>query len=90
MKLIFCLKCKDVLKLHVGIRRDCLCGKSWGMYLENGLDADIGGRAIPLGFANSSFVAALKARPATGDGSRFEAFVIPEKCDTVHKRRKKK
>ena len=82
MKLIFCSQCYDVVKLHFD-RRKCLCGKVWGYYKSDGLNAVISTNAIPLGFANSSLVEALKSRPKTGWGKRFEAFIIPEQCDTV-------
>lgn len=63
-------------------RRVCECGRSWGLY-ETVEQARIGGAAIPLGIGNRSLVDALEDRPAEGDGSRFLAFVIPVKCDTV-------
>ena len=51
--------------------------------MEDGLNAEIGGRAIPLGFDNGSFVRALSDRPKEGLGRRFEAFVIAEQCPTI-------
>lgn len=82
MKLIFCTVCNDVLRLYRH-RRTCECGAAWGHYLEDNLHAAIGASAIPLGFRNDEFARDLRARPAVGLGSRFAAFVIPEKCDTV-------
>ena len=82
MKLIFCPNCEDVVKLHYN-NRHCLCGDAWGYYRDDGLNAVIGGKAVPLGFDNSSLVTALKERPADGMGRRFVAFVIPEQCPTV-------
>jgi hypothetical protein len=82
MKLFFCPKCHDIIKLTFSLRY-CVCGECHGMYEKDGLHARISANAVPLGFANSSFVEALKKRPKDGWGQRFEAFVIPEKCDTV-------
>ena len=84
MKLIFCPKCEDVIKLQKQEIRFCKCEKSAGYYLNN-LDAAICGEAIPIGFANQSFVEALKNRPEMGMGERFEAFVIPHKTPTINK-----
>ena len=82
MKLIFCPKCEDIRALAYGLRY-CSCASSWGHYRRDGLNAVIGGDAIPLGLNNQSFVKALKNRPARGLGQRFEAFVIPENSSTV-------
>jgi len=87
MKLILCPHCGDVVKLTIRVPRFCECGKSWGQYHKDGLNADIGGEAIPLGFANQSFIKALKDRPEEGEGSRFEAFVIPKKASSMHKKK---
>lgn len=83
MKLIVCPKCDDVLSLRTDRERICECGRSGGRYTDD-LNAEIWGEAIPIGIANSSFIAALRARPDAGLGSRFEAFVIPRTCPTVH------
>lgn len=86
MKLIYCPECQDVRKLHKKWAA-CECGKSWGFYNEDGLHAVIGGKAVPLGFNNSSFAQALRHRT----GSRYElrnfvAFTIYEiVSDTVER-----
>ena len=82
MKLLFCSKCQDVRKLQYR-RVFCECGKSWGNYFEDGLNAYIGGEAVPLGFDNGSFKQALRNQPKRAPGKRFEAFVIQTECDTV-------
>lgn len=83
MKLIFCTSCQDVFKL-ARKERKCRCGASRGWYEEDMLHAICeGNNAIPLGFDNKSLAQALRDRPKDGLGSRFEAFVIPEKCDTI-------
>ncbi len=81
MKLIYCPDCKDIVRL-MGDTRVCKCGGSRGRYL-NELVAVIGGRAIPLGFTNDSFLWALKRRPEYGLGVMFNAFVIPVECDAI-------
>lgn len=85
MKLIFCQACHDVFSLR-DEKRKCYCGLSWGMYEEDGLNASIGGAAVPLGFDNLSFAQALNNRPKEGMGRRFEAFVIPRKAPTIIKK----
>ena len=81
MKFIFCTKCLDVVKLQ-SIKRTCLCGASFGRYIDD-VNAEIGGLAIPIGFANTSFYRALKGRPRFGTGLPFDAFVIPHNCGTI-------
>jgi len=78
MKLIFCPKCEDVLKLLLE-KRTCHCGASWGHY-EDDLNAVIGGKAVPLGFSNDSVIKALKGKTPRG---RFNAFVIDLPCKTI-------
>lgn len=82
MKLFFCPKCEDVVRLK-GQTRCCECGSSWGRYLDDDLHAEVGGDAIPMAFENSSFLSALRSRPQSGRGQRFDAFVIAEECETV-------
>jgi hypothetical protein len=82
MKLILCPRCEDVIKLNRA-GRFCECGRSWGRYLDDGVNSEISGEAIPLGFANSELRIALANRPKAGMGRTFTAFVIPVHCDTV-------
>lgn len=81
MKLILCPECGDVVRLMFE-KRKCGCGKAYGRYYTEA-KAVISADAIPLGIANSSLTSAVKNQPKEGLGSRFEAFVIPEVCDTV-------
>lgn len=82
MKLIFCTECSDIVRL-LDYKRKCECKKSYGYYEKDGLNAVIGGKAIPWAISNPSFVRALQRRPEEGDGVRFDAFVIPRKCRTI-------
>ena len=81
MKLIYCPHCGDVLRLYY-VARSCRRGKSGGYYRDR-LNAVISGAAIPFGFANEDFAAALMEQPKEGAGRLFTAFIIPKKCDTV-------
>jgi len=81
MKLIFCKSCEDVLKL-MEYRKVCDCGSSWGEYIDDSLiNAVYGGKAVPIGFNNRSFVEALRPM-SIKDSVEFVAFVIPKKCDS--------
>lgn len=82
MKLIFCPNCSDIVRL-MDYRRECECKNSYGYYEKDGLNAVIGGEAIPWGISNPSFVRALQRRPEEGMGATFDAFVIPRKCPTI-------
>jgi len=81
MKLILCKHCKDVVKLKHQ-KTSCDCGKCWGWYVDD-LNAVINKEAIPIGLANSSLINAIRFRPEFGQGSKFEAFVIPKDCETI-------
>jgi hypothetical protein len=83
MKLIYCPLCDDVVKLDFRFRM-CKCQQSGGQYHEDGIHADYCGEAVPIGFANSSFMAAVHDQPDRGPkGKEFVAFVIPKECDTM-------
>jgi hypothetical protein len=95
MKLLYCTECHDIVKLDY-LPRSCKCGASEGCYLDDGLHSEIKGEfAMCLGIANSTFVRALgnhasmpEGQPPNrnrgpGYGWQFEAFVIPEPCNTV-------
>jgi hypothetical protein len=84
MKLIFCPKCNDIIKLNYN-DQTCSCKTSGGYYLTNGLNAEYWGNAIPIGINWSSFLNTIKYQPQQGQGKTFEAFVIPFKCKTMKK-----
>lgn len=73
----------DAFNLKMDEKR-CSCGKTRGKYLDE-IQAVFSGPAIPLGFANSSLIKAVKNQPLEGQGEAFTAFVIPKKCDTFVK-----
>ncbi len=85
MKLILCPKCADIVRLRMSkTMQVCTCGQSKGRYTDN-LNAEYSGKAIPLGIANSGLIEAIRARPDIGDGSTFEAWVMPKDCPTFKK-----
>lgn len=87
MKLLYCRHCGDVFGLREQLRR-CVCGQSWGQYLDR-LNAEYGGEhAVMLGISNPMFHSALHDQRTVGDqvdgrGRRFDAFVIPDGAPTV-------
>ena len=86
MKLIFCKKCQDIVRLRTEEERSCFCGSTSGAY-DNELDAWYKGEsAIPLGIANSTLSSALYHQPENGMGEEFTAFVIAKECETFKKR----
>lgn len=86
MKLIYCKNCQDVVRL-IEKERFCECGKCSGKYTDELNAWYKGEEVIPLGFANSSFVIALSNQPKDGWGEMFEAFVIPNICDTFKRKK---
>lgn len=88
MKLVLCPKCSDLFRLTHTFRK-CECGKSAGNYVDD-LNAVTYGEAIPVGFANYSFIEAVKNQPKEGMGKEFTAFIIPKNCPTIvhHKKMK--
>jgi hypothetical protein len=86
MKLILCTKCGDIFSL-TRFTRICSCGLSSGRYRDN-VNAVVSGPCIVLGIANGSLVAAIREQRDSGDlldglGRRFEAFIIPDNCESV-------
>lgn len=87
MKLLFCPHCNDIFNLS-HVTRACECGKNYGQYI-NDIDVEISETAVLLGFANSSFVGALREHiqnPIGDMGVEFTAFVIPENAQSVVRR----
>lgn len=84
MKLVICIKCNDIFNLRYE-KKTCSCGQTWGHYLEDGLHAKYGGPCLPLGFANGSFITALRNQPEKDWGKDFTAFVIQKECPTMER-----
>lgn len=58
MKLLFCRRCLDIVKLQLESRA-CQCGQSSGYCLPDGWHAEVKGPAEVVGIANDSFRSAL-------------------------------
>lgn len=84
MKLLLCKKCNDIFPL-CRRKRHCECKVTGGQYYSDGLHACYWGRwAVPLGFANDSFITAVKERTFVAS-KEFTAFVIEKDCRTFAK-----
>jgi hypothetical protein len=98
MKLIFCSTCNQVFNLS-HTYTECKGGHGGGQYV-NDIDAKVWGdphKIFVLGFANSSFISAVRAQISQGDlpadfgyggrivskGRDFTAFVIPESAPSI-------
>lgn len=96
MKLIYCIKCGDLINLKVNLVEECECGNIAGGYI-NDLDARFCAKTddyLLLGFNNHSLKDAYhrynrwkEADAIQKDrmGFLFEAFVIPEPCSTFER-----
>jgi hypothetical protein len=62
--------------------KTCICKESHGRYTDYS-NAQIGGKGIPIGIDNRSFVNAVRGRKQEGKGTSFDAFVVPVNCKTV-------
>lgn len=85
MKLLICTLCHDVFKVGMKKVKSCDCGKTQGQYVDNLYAEFMGDYAVPLGFANSTLIDAIRKQPEEGLGKEFKAFVIQKKCDTFYK-----
>lgn len=98
MKLLCCTICSQVFSLGYTYT-ECKGGHCGGQYTNN-LDAKVWGnkdKMFVLGFANSSFVNAMRSQRDLGDstelmpypggmtpkGREFAAFIIPEAASSV-------
>lgn len=82
MKLLYCPECRDVFSLNFEWKH-CSCKKCYAKYEKDGLHAIYTGIGIPIGFNNLFFRSAIELQPRIGRGKRFEAFVIPKKCENI-------
>ena len=70
MKLLYCPSCRSVFSLTLQSRTCPGCKGCGGKYIDE-LNAEWWGQAIPIGFANSSFIHALANQPEWGLGKTF-------------------
>lgn len=98
MKLVCCIKCNQVFNLWYDYQ-ECRGGHGGGQYVDR-LNAKVWGdptEIFVLGFANTSFIRALREQLNFGDqeaefmpgygvtpkGREFTAFVIPDAATSV-------
>lgn len=98
MKLLLCADCNQIFNLS-RTYQECDGGHGGGQY-TNDVDAQVWGdltKIFVLGFANTSFVSALRAQVNSGDlpadfgyagkvvskGRDFTAFIIPESAPSI-------
>jgi hypothetical protein len=55
MKLLNCIKCHDIIKLH-NDWRFCVCGKAAGRYLKDGRSAQVYGTGRIVGIDNNEYI----------------------------------
>jgi hypothetical protein len=60
LKLLYCAHCGDIVRLYPE-KRSCLCGKSWGYYLEDHATTVQTYPDLSLGISNQDFQAAFDA-----------------------------
>lgn len=87
MKLLLCTKCNCVRNITKK-GTTCDCGEVVAKYLSDGLSCEWNGKGEILGFANSSFITALRAQRDEGDlssrqGREFTAFIIPHSASSI-------
>lgn len=98
MKLLLCLECQDVIKLH-DTSRYCICGKSGGYTDSMGFVAKYHGPAMILGLGNSTLAEAIREtntdvefdrkRPMIHGnplGHEFDAWVVPPSSKAIIKK----
>ena len=82
MKLIYCMKCDDVVRLIQESYRYCQCHESYGKYLDP-LLAEVHGPCVPIGLKNSDVIEAAAIYNVSGRGVDIAAFTIPLETDSL-------
>lgn len=72
MKLLYCAHCGDIVRLFPE-KRFCLCGRSWGHYLDDGATTVQTWPGLSLGIANPDFAGAEDA--FSEDVTRFSPLL---------------
>ncbi len=78
LKLALCYACSDVIRLQVGLRRSCRCGKTSGAYNQDAVHAWVSGPCIVIGLSNASLRDVMK-KPVPERHGDISAFVFDEK-----------
>lgn len=87
MKLVYCKKCQDIIRLHHVVRR-CFCGKCYGMYVNNSFAWYVGKHAIPVGLGQDHILeghlySRVKEKADLNTVSYIPAFVFEPKPPTM-------
>lgn len=78
MKLIFCHKCWDMVKLDQSpCVRTCKCGAVAGRYLEDGHHAVVSPEAVVIGMNNYDLILAV-GNKRTGDSQNVQTWLFPK------------
>jgi len=72
VKLLYCAHCGDIVRLFPE-KRFCLCGRSWGHYLDDGATTVQTWPGLSLGIANPDFAGAEDA--FSEDVTRFSPLL---------------
>lgn len=84
MKLLLCLQCYDIVKLHyIGSEHWCSCKRCYGV-LEDHLRVSVYGPCVVLGISNLSLRYALSINDIDPrEGVPFNAFIISDDSTSI-------
>lgn len=82
MKLLYCLKCKDIFNLD-NHYKSCTCGGTKGFYISQENIVYSGKNAVCLGLDNYSFEEGINNIPLDGRGFQLDSYVIPYYCGST-------
>lgn len=83
MKLVYCRKCKDLVRLIDAEPRTCRCGLVSGQYEAGNKASYSGAGAVPVGIHDGTFAEAVENQPEVGKGPVFRACVMPKTCKAM-------
>ena len=84
MKLLFCTKCQDMIKMTINLR-GCTCGASSGYIKADKVTAVINGPMKVVGINDKTFYEAVNHQPRQGYGKEFTAFILPHENKSIIK-----
>ena len=88
MKLLYCSRCRDVVKLQLHLRT-CECGASQGVYDEDGRNVTISGDdAMVIGLDNFTIGIAshMAGYGKSGDILNIDAFFFPREHERIERK----
>jgi len=91
MKLIFCPKCSDVVKLSNERKyRWCKCRASGGRYKKDNLNAIVTGSAVPIGLCNNSLFDQLtKWLENPNEHTQIDTWIFCDSASTIENKASK-